>query len=454
MTTEIKARPAGAALAHEESQLREITADVLQYARAQGASAAEAEVSEGVGQTVTVRCGEVETIEYNRDKGIGVSVYFGKRRGHASTSDFSPQAVRATVDAAVSIARFTASDDYAGLADEALLAREIPDLDLFHPWNLVVEDAIEMAQTCESAAFEVSKKIDNSEGATVSSQHSHFAYGNSNGFLSGYPSSRHWISCAVIAGKGDAMQRDDWYSSARDASRLDAPALIGRTAGERAVRRLGAKKISTMQVPVLFEAPVAASLIGHFVSAVSGGSLYRKSSFLLDSLGKEIFAPWIRITEDPHIRGAMASGPFDEEGVATKQRSVVEGGVVQGYFLGSYSARKLGMQTTGNAGGCHNLLLADSGEDFAALLRKMGRGLLVTELMGQGINMVTGDYSRGAAGFWVENGEITHAVEEITIAGNLKDIFRGIIGAGTDVLSRGSKHCGSILIDRMTIAGE
>ncbi len=454
MTTEIKARSAAAALAHEEAQLREIAADVLQYARAQGASAAEAEVSEGVGQTVTVRCGEVETIEYNRDKGIGVSVYFGKRRGHASTSDFSPQAVRATVDAAVSIARFTASDDYAGLADEALLAREIPDLDLFHPWNLLVEDAIEMAQTCESAAFDVSKKIDNSEGATVSSQHSHFAYGNSLGFLSGYPSSRHWISCAVIAGKGDAMQRDDWYSSARDASRLDAPALIGRTAGERAVRRLGAKKISTMQVPVLFEAPVAASLIGHFVSAVSGGSLYRKSSFLLDSLGKEIFAPWIRIKEDPHIRGAMASGPFDEEGVATKQRSVVEGGVVQGYFLGSYSARKLGMQTTGNAGGCHNLLLADSGEDFAALLRKMGRGLLVTELMGQGINMVTGDYSRGAAGFWVENGEITHAVEEITIAGNLKDIFRGIIGAGTDVLSRGSKHCGSILIDRMTIAGE
>ena len=454
MTTEIKARSAGAALAHEEAQLREIAADVIQYARAQGASAAEAEVSEGVGQTVTVRCGEVETIEYNRDKGIGVSVYFGKRRGHASTSDFSPQAVRATVDAAVSIARFTASDDYAGLADEALLAREIPDLDLFHPWNLLVEDAIEMAQTCESAAFDVSKKIDNSEGATVSSQHSHFAYGNSLGFLSGYPSSRHWISCAVIAGKGDAMQRDDWYSSARDASRLDAPALIGRTAGERAVRRLGAKKISTMQVPVLFEAPVAASLIGHFVSAVSGGSLYRKSSFLLDSLGKEIFAPWIRITEDPHIRGAMASGPFDEEGVATKQRSVVEGGVVQGYFLGSYSARKLGMQTTGNAGGCHNLLLADSGEDFAALLRKMGRGLLVTELMGQGINMVTGDYSRGAAGFWVENGEITHAVEEITIAGNLRDIFRGIIGAGTDVLSRGSKHCGSILIDRMTVAGE
>jgi len=454
MTTELKARPAGGALAHEAAQLNEIAADILKYARAQGASAAEAEVSEGVGQTVTVRCGEVETIEYNRDKGIGVSVYFGKRRGHASTSDFSPQAVRATVDAAVSIARFTASDDFAGLADEALLAKDIPELDLFHPWDLPVERAIEMAQACEGAAFDVDKRIDNSEGATVSLQHSHFAYGNSLGFLSGYPSSRHWLSCAVIAGRGDAMQRDDWYSSARNADELDQAETIGRIAGERAVRRLGAKKIATTQVPVLFEAPVAASLLGHFVSAVSGGSLYRKSSFLVDSLGKEIFAPWVKITEDPHIRGALASSPFDEEGVATRRRSVVEGGVLNGYFLGSYSARKLGMQTTGNAGGCHNLVLADTGENFAALLKKMGRGLLVTELMGQGINMVTGDYSRGASGFWVENGEIAYPVQEITIAGNLRDIFRGITAAGNDVLRRGSKHCGSILVDRMTIAGE
>ncbi len=454
MTIELKARQAGAALAHDAAQLREIAADILKYAGAQGATAAESEVSEGVGQTVTVRCGEVETIEYNRDKGIGVSVYFGKRRGHASTSDFSPQAVRATVDAAVSIARFTASDDYAGLADKELLARDIPDLDLFHPWDLPVEGAIEMAQACEAAAFAVDKRIDNSEGATVSLQHSHFIYGNSNGFLAGYPSSRHWLSCAVIAGKGDAMQRDDWYTSARNSADLDRPETVGRSAGERAVRRLGARKIATMQVPVLFEAPVAASLLGHFVSAVSGGSLYRKSSFLVDSMGQEIFAPLVTITEDPHIRGGLASGPFDEEGVATKKRSVVDAGVLKGYFLGSYSARKLGMQTTGNAGGCHNLLLADTGEDFAALLRKMGRGLLVTELMGQGINMVTGDYSRGAAGFWVESGEIAYAVQEITIAGNLKDIFRGIAASGSDVLRRGSKHCGSILIDRMTIAGE
>jgi PmbA protein len=454
MTTELKTRPTGGALAHDASQLREIAADILKYARAQGASAAESEVSEGVGQTVTVRCGEVETIEYNRDKGIGVTVYFGKRRGHASTSDFSSQAVHATVDAAISIARFTASDDFAGLADEALLARDIPELDLFHPWDLPVERAIEMAQACESAAFGVDKRVDNSEGATVSLQHSHFAYGNSLGFLGGYPSSRHWVSCAVIAGKGDEMQRDDWYTSARNADELDAPELVGRTAGERAVRRLGARKIATTQAPVLFEAPVAATLLGHFVSAVSGGSLYRKSSFLVDSIGREIFAPQVVITEDPHIRRGSASSPFDEEGVATQRRSVVESGVLKGYFLGSYSARKLGMQTTGNAGGCHNLRLADTGEDFTALLRKMGRGLLVTELMGQGINMVTGDYSRGAAGYWVENGELAYPVQEITIAGNLKDIFRGIAASGTDVLMRGSKHCGSILIERMTIAGD
>lgn len=455
MTTELKTRPqGGSALAHDDAQLREIVADILKYAAAQGASAADAEVSEGVGQTVTVRCEEVETIEYNRDKGIGVSVYFGKRRGHASTSDFSPQAVRATVDAAISIARFTASDDYAGLADEAMLAKQIPDLDLYHPWDLPVERAIEMAQACENAAFDVDRRIDNSEGATVSLQHSHFIYGNSLGFLAGYPSSRHWISCAVIAGKGEAMQRDDWYSSARNADALDAPETIGRTAGERAVRRLGAKKIATTQAPVLFEAPVAATLLGHFVSAVSGGSLYRKSSFLVDSLGREVFAPQVVLTEDPLIPRGLASSPFDEEGVTTRRRNVVEAGVVNGYFLGSYSARKLGMQTTGNAGGSHNLLLKDTGEDFAALLKKMGRGLLVTELMGQGINMVTGDYSRGAAGYWVENGELAYPVQEITIAGNLKDIFRGISAAGSDILARGSRQCGSILIDRMTIAGD
>ena len=440
--------------ANDLGSLKQIVADVLKYAREHGATACEAEASEGLGQTVTVRQGEVETIEYNRDKSMGISVYIGQRRGHASTSDFSPQAVRATTDAALSIAKFTASDEFAGLADEKLLARDIPDLDLYHPWDLPVERAIEVARACENAAFAVDKRIANSEGATVSLQQSHFAYGNSLGFLGGYPSSRHWISCAVIAGKGDAMQRDDWYTSAREPAGLDAPEAVGRIAGTRALARLGAKKIATAQVPVLFEAPVAASLLGHFVSAVSGGSLYRKSSFLVDSLGKQIFSPLVEITEDPLIVKGEASSPFDEEGVATRRRPVVEAGIVRGYFLGSYSARKLGMQTTGNAGGTHNLLLKDSGQDLPQLLKQMGRGLLVTEMLGSGINMVTGDYSRGAAGFWVENGEIAYPVQEITVAGNLKDMFLGIVAAGKDIVKRGSKQCGSILIERMTVAGD
>jgi PmbA protein len=455
MTTDLEIRPAaGNQFAYEQAQLRQIVEDVLKYAREQGASACETEVSEGLGQTVTVRCGEVETIEYNRDKGIGVTVYVGKRRGHASTSDFSPQAIRATVSAALSIAKFTASDDYAGLADEELLAREIPDLDLFHPWELPVERAIELAKACEDAAFAVDKRIANSEGASVSMQQSHFIYGNSLGFIGGYPSSRHGFSCAVIAGTGDAMQRDDWYIAARSPAELGTPEAIGKTAGARAVRRLGARKIATLQVPVLFEAPVAATLLGHFVSAVSGGSLYRKSSFLVDSLGREIFAPLVEITDDPHTPRGLASSPFDEEGVATHRRSVVAKGVVGGYFLGTYSARKLGMKSTGNAGGNHNLLLKDTGVDLPQLLKKMERGLLVTELLGQGINMVTGDYSRGAAGYWVENGAIAYPVQEITIAGNLKDMFRNIAAAGNDIVKRGSKQCGSILIEQMTVAGD
>ena len=455
MAADLKTRPAaGNQFSSDQPQLRQIAADVLKYAREQGASDCEVEVSEGFGQTVTVRRGEVETIEYNRDKGIGVTVYIGKRRGHASTSDFSVQATRATAGAALSIAKFTASDDYAGLADAELLAREIPELDLFHPWDLPVERAIELAQACEGAAFAVDKRIANSEGASVSMQQSHFAYGNSLGFVGGYPSSRHWISCAVIAGKGDAMQRDDWYASARDPSELEAPEAIGKIAGKRAIQRLGAKKIATMEAPVLFEAPVAATLLGHFVSAASGGSLYRKSSFLVDSLGKEIFAPLVEITDDPHIPRGLASSPFDEEGVASRRRKVVEKGVIQGYFLSSYAARKLGMKSTGNAGGNYNLLLKDTGQDFAQLLKKMDHGLLVTEMLGQGINMVTGDYSRGAAGFWIENGAIAYPVQEITIAGNLKDMFRNIVAVGNDVVKRGSKQCGSVLIERMTVAGD
>ena len=439
---------------YSADRLKQIAKDILDYAVERGASAAETEVSEGFGQTVTVRRGEVETIEYNRDKGIGVTVYLGKQRGHASTTDFSPQAVRDTADAALSIARFTASDDCAGLAEEDLLARSIPDLDLWHPWGLPVERAVELATACEAAGFAVDARLTNSEGATVSTQESHFAYGNTLGFLAGYPASRHGVWCALIAGRNDEMQRDDWYETSRDAARLPGAESVGRRAGERALRRLGARKIATTQAPVLFEAPVAASLLGHFVSAVSGGNLYRKSSFLLDSLGQPVFAPLVNVSEEPHAPTGLASAPFDEEGVATRQRDVVRDGVVQGYFLGSYSARKLGMRSTGNAGGNHNLILRDTGTDFAGLLKSMGRGLLVTELLGHGVNAVTGDYSRGAAGYWVEGGEIAYPVQEVTIADNLKDMYRGVVAVGNDVIRRGSRQCGSILIERMTIAGD
>jgi PmbA protein len=438
---------------YTDDTLKQLVTDALTHAKTRGATAADAEVSEGFGQTVTVRQREVETIEYNRDKGIGVTVYIGKQRGHASSSDLSPQALRDTVDAALAIARYTATDDCAGLADPDRLAREFPDLDLIHPWDMPVERAIEMAQACEAAGFAVDKKVSNSEGATVSTQQSHFIYGNTNGFLAGYPSSRHSIWCALIAGKGDGMQRDDWYETVRDPADLPAPDFIGRKAGERAIARLKARKVPTEQVPVLYESGVAASLMGHFVSAVSGGSLYRKSSFLLDSLGKPVFSPIVQMTDLPLIPKGLASGAFDEEGVATQARDIVKDGVVQGYFLASYSARKLGMQTTGNAGGNHNLMMKDTGEDFPALLKKMGRGLLVTELMGQGVNPVTGDYSRGAAGFWVENGAIAYPVQEITIAGNLKTMFKNIVAIGNDVSRRSSRQCGSVLVEGMTLAG-
>ncbi len=440
--------------AYKPDALEELARDVLQYAKERGASAAETEVSEGFGQTVTVRNGDVETIEHNRDKGLGVTVYIGKQRGHASTSDFSKQAVRDAVDAALSIARYTAADEFSGLADADLLARDFPDLHLYHPWDLPVEAAIELARRCEAAGLGTDRRITNSEGATVSIQESHFIYGNSLGFLAGYPGSRHGIWCSLIAGRNDSMQRDDWYETSRDPGALPAPETVGRRAAERAVRRLNSRKIATTQAPVLFEAPIASSLIGHFVSAVSGGNLYRKSSFLLDSIGKRVFAPFVRLSDLPHIPGGLASSAFDEEGVATQSRDVVAGGEVRGYFLGSYSARKLGMRSSGNAGGNHNLILHDTGDDFAALLMKMGKGLLVTELMGHGINAVTGDYSRGAAGYWVEGGEIAYPVQEITVAGNLRDVFAGFVAAGTDVVRRGSRQCGSILVDKMTIAGE
>lgn len=434
--------------------LRQIAQDLLQYASQQGATACSAEVSDGFGQAVTVRQGEVETIEYNRDKGLGISVYIGQQRGSASTSDFSPQAVRDTVDAALNIARFTAVDECAGLPDADMLATEFPDFDLYYPWSLDVDGAIALAKQCEQAAFATDKRIKNSEGASVNVHESQFVYANSLGFMGGYPSSRHSISCSVIAGKNAAMQRDYWYSEARDPADMLAAEVVGRITAERTVRRLNARKISTMQVPVLFEAPIAAGLLGSFVNAVSGGSLYRKSSFLLDQLGQQVFSAHIHIEDVPDIRKGLASGAFDGEGVKTLRRTIVENGVLQGYFLGTYSARKLGMRSTGNAGGTHNLIVRPGELDFQGLLKKMHRGLLVTELLGSGVNAVTGDYSRGAAGFWVDNGEIQYPVEEITIAGNLKDMYKHIAAVGNDVLVQGSRQCGSILIENMMVAGE
>ena len=433
--------------------LKQISQDVLKLAKNAGASSAECDVSFGTGQSVSVRKGETENIEYNRDKGVSVTVYFGQQKGNASSSDLSTQALKDTVEAACDIAKFTAKDEFCGLADASLIAKEIPDLDLYHPWNISVEDALEIAKRCEAAALSVDKKrITNSEGASVSSSEGVFAYANSHGFVDGYPSSRHSVSCSVIAEDKDAMQRDYWYSSTRDAHDLDAAEYVGRLAGERTVRRLGAKPMKTGQYPVLFEANLASSIISSLISAISGGNLYRKSSFLLDSLGKPIGASLLSIEELPHIKKGIASSAFDDEGVATKSRKLVENGVLQGYVLGSYSARKLGLQTTGNAGGSHNLIVQHTNQNFADLLKMMGTGLLVTEVLGQGLNMVTGDYSRGAAGFWVENGVIAHAVEEITIASNMKDMLNQIVAIGDDAIKHSSKQTGSILIERMTVA--
>jgi PmbA protein len=433
--------------------LTDIAERVLREAKAGGAAASETEISQAFGQSVTVRKGEVETIAYNRDKGIGVTVYVGARRGHASTADFSEEAIRDTVDKALTIARYTADDPCAGLADPKRLAHAWADLDLYHPWDLSVEAAIELGRECEAAALAVDRRITNSEGATVSVHEAQFVYANTHGFSGGYASSRHGIYCSVIGEEDGSMERDDWYTSARAPSDLEPAREVGAKAGARALRRLGARRLATMQCPVVYEAPVATGLFGHFVNAVSGGSLYRKTSFLLDSLGTQVFAPHIAIREEPHVPRGQASAPFDEEGVATQPREVVRDGVVGGYFLGSYSARKLGLASTANAGGNHNLIVGHGDDDLEGLLARMGRGLLVTELLGQGVNPVTGDYSRGAAGYWVEGGQIIHPVEEITIAGNLKQMYRDIVAVGKDVDKRGSRQCGSMLIGAMTVAG-
>jgi PmbA protein len=436
-------------------ELSDLVTLALAEARNAGATQAEADASLRQGLNVTVRLGEVETIEYQRDRGIDITVYFNGAKGSASSADFKPASVRDMVAKACSIARYTARDPFAGLADPDEMARDIPDLDLYHPWDLTPETAIEMARACEAAGLAVDKRLVNSEGGSVSTHRGVRVYGNSHGFLAGFPSSSHSAGCALIAQQGDDMQRDYWYTAARNSNELDPLHLVGRKAGERTIARLGARQISTRRAPVLFSPEMARGFFGHMVSAVRGSSQYRKSSFLLDALGTQVFPGFVQMQERPHLPRAMASSPFDGEGVATRDRDLLRDGVLQGYVLGSYSARKLGMKSTGNAGGIHNLILGSSNGllPLEKLLAEMGTGLFVTEMMGQGVNGVTGDYSRGASGFWVEGGELAYPVHEVTVAGNLRDMFRGVRALGADVDRLGAIHTGSVLLDEVTIAG-
>ncbi len=437
----------------EQAALAAVAEQVLQLAKAQGASAAEAAVSEESGLSVNVRLGEVETIEFNKDKGLGITVYFGQRKGTASSADFSSAALEDAVRAACSIATFTAEDPYAGLADAERMATEIPDLDLYYPWDLTPEAAIAQAKVCEDAARSYDAKISNSEGASLSSHAGTRVYANSHGFIGSYSTSRHSISCSVIAEDEKGMQRDYWYSVARDGKDLEAAVEVGKKTAARTLQRLGGRRIDTCKVPVLFAADVAGSLVSHMITAIRGGNLYRESSFLLNKLGEQIFPEFVHIHERPHMKKELGSAPYDSEGVATYARDLVRDGVLQGYVLDSYSARKLKMESTGNAGGVHNVLIEPGELDQQGLLREMGTGLLVTELLGMGVNTVTGDYSRGAAGFWVENGVIAYPVDEITIASNLSDMFMQLQAVGSDVDYRSNIKCGSLLIDAMTVAG-
>lgn len=435
-------------------RLEALAADALQRAARAGATAAEVGASLSTGLSVTVRKGEVETLEHQRDRGFSVTVYFGQRKGSASTSDLAPAAIGETVEKACTIARYTAEDPCAGLPEPETMAREIPDLDLDHPWALDPDHAVMLARDCEAAGLEADARITNTEGGSLSSHRSLRVYANSHGFSGGYPSTSHSLSCSLIAGQGDDMQRDYWYSSARRAADLESPAAVGRRAAERALRRVGARRLATRSVPVIFVAELARGFLGHLVSAIKGAAQYRKASFLLGAAGSRVLPEWFGIEERPHVLRAPGSAPFDAEGVATRDRTLIEAGVLQGYVLSSYSARRLGLQTTGNAGGIHNLFVSPGKLELDGLIREMGRGLVVTELMGHGINGVTGDYSRGASGFWVEGGEIVHPVQEVTIAGNLKDLYLDIQAVGADVDQRGVIQTGSLLIGQMTIAGD
>ncbi len=438
---------------YDSDKLKTIVNDLLQEASSQGASAAEAGLSVESGLSVTVRMGEVETIEHNRDKGLGITVYFGNRKGSASTSDFSLKAVKDTVKAACDIARYTEDDPYAGLPDKELMAKDIVDLDLYHPWEVSTEEAIALAKECEDVARAEDKRIINSEGGSVSSHAGIRVYGNTQGFLNGYNTSRHSMSCTVIAEQDNAMQRDYWYGINRDASKLESAAEIGKLAAQRTVSKLGAKHMPTCQVPVIFKAEVAKGLLSHLLAGIRGGAQYRKATFLLDHLGKQIFPDRIRLDERPHIKGALGSAPYDSEGVITQAHDLITDGVLQSYVLDSYAARRLDMKSTGNAGGVHNLFINHDDVSLETMLKEMGKGLLITEVMGQGVNTVTGDYSRGASGFWVENGEIQYPVEEFTLASRLQDMFMGLQRVGNDLDMRGGIITGSWLIDNMTVAG-
>lgn len=442
------------ALSDNREELIRIIDSVLTQAKAMGASAAEADVGAGAGLSANVRKGEIDKLEYERDKGLGITIYINGQKGNSSTSDFSEAALKDAVQAAVNIAKYASRDECAGLVEPELMAKEAPDLDLYHPWSISPETAINMAIECEQAAFASDKRISNSDGTVVSTYSGINLYGNSNGFINGWKWSSHTIDCTVIAEDKNGMQRDGWYSKTRDFNELESISDISKEAARRTVSRLGSRKLSTRQVPVIFEAPVASGIFSAFITAISGGSLYRRASFLLDKKGEKIFADHINILEQPHINKALGSAPFDNDGVATRKRDIIKDGILQDYVLSGYSARKLGLQTTGNAGGVHNLVIETGPNDLDHMIKDMGTGLLITDMIGFGVNQVTGDYSRGASGFWVENGELVYPVEEITVAGNLIDMYKNIISIGNDVDPRGNVLTGSVMIDGMTVAGE
>lgn len=437
----------------DESLYQQIVEEMLTLAKKAGAHQAEVGSHASIGLNVTVRMGEVETLEFNRDKAIGITVYIENRKGSASTTDISPASLKSTVEAAILLAKLTEADPFSGLADKAEMAEEIKPLDLYHPWDIQVSEAIQLAKLCEHNALNLDKRINNSEGATINSAQGYHVYGNSHGFLGYYPTSRHGLSCTIIAQDAQGMERDYEYTVSRLRQGLASPIEVGKKAAEKAISRLSAKKLPTQRVPVIFQPQLAAGLIGQFITAISGGRLFRKSSFLLDSLNTKIFPDFMQIDERPHIIGGIASSPFDNDGVATTDKNIVVDGIVNSYILSAYSARKLNLANTGNAGGIHNVFVKPNHGDLKALCQKMNRGLLAMELMGQGINLVTGDYSRGVSGFWVENGQIQYPVHEVTIAGNMLNMFRQIAAVGNDIDERGSIKTGSILIEEMTLAG-